>query len=108
MKKLISRVKVLFWKVFEYKAQRKSIENDLMNRMQEFLGLIQIEVNNTNIEEKIIEVGKEWNNIKMNGKKYHKEELLNKYSILIERDNERANNKKKKALKKIKENECRL
>ena len=44
----------------------------------------------------------------MNGKKYCKEELLDKYSISIEGYDERSNNKKKKALKKIKENKYRL
>ena len=39
MKKLVSRTKVLFWKVVKSKVQRKSIDNNLMIRRQEFLGL---------------------------------------------------------------------
>ena len=35
----------------------------------------------------------------MNRKKYQEKELLDKYSISIEGDNKRVNNKKKKALK---------
>ena len=44
----------------------------------------------------------------MNSKKYYKEKLLDKYSISIKGDNKRSNIKKKKALKKIRENKYRL
>ena len=39
MKKLVSRTKVLFWKVVKSKVQRKSIDNNLTIKRQEFLGL---------------------------------------------------------------------
>jgi len=65
-------------------------------------------LNEVNIEEKIKEADKEWKNIKINRQKYQIEELLDKYAISIEGDDKRANKKKKKVLKRIRENECRL
>ena len=59
MKKLLSRTKVLFWKSLKAKSQGKMIDNDLMRRRGELLDIIDIEIEQTVINKKIVETEKE-------------------------------------------------
>ena len=70
IKKLLSRTKVLFQKSLKAKSQGKIIDNDLMRRRGELLDIIDIEMEHTVINDKIIEAKKEQKGIKENRVKY--------------------------------------
>ena len=57
------------------------------------IGINEIEMSSILIEEKIEEAKSKQEFIKQNGQKIHKDELLDKYSIVIKEDNPAAQNK---------------
>ena len=71
------------------------------------IGIDKIKISDTLIEEKIEEAKSKCEFIKQNGQKIWEDELLDKYSVVIEEDDPAAQNKEKKAMKKIKASEMR-
>ena len=64
-------------------------------------------MNEQQIDEKIENAKRKWEFIKQNRQKIREAEMFNKYSVVIKDDNSRAQNKKKKVMKKIKASELR-